>query len=221
MGWDTQTQIVNRRGWLQSAGMLTDMGDGKVKLSEQGQLLLSEISLYNPAAPEVIKIVDTPAPDDSTELLPPPTSLTVDKIVSAIKNSANDSSHPDRFELAVRDTFAFLGFQAERLGGSGKTDVLLDAALGRSDSYRVVVDCKTSASGSVGDHQVDWVTLAEHKVKHDANHILLVAPNPSGSRLFTRASQYGVTVMSADQLVGLCRQHGKTPLGLDDYRSLS
>jgi hypothetical protein len=26
--------------------------------------------------------------------------------------------------------------------------------------------------------------------------------------------------MSADQLAGLCRQHGKTPLGLDDYRSL-
>lgn len=33
-------------------------------------------------------------------------------------------------------------------------------------------------------------------------------------------SQYGVTVMSADQLAGLCRQHSKTPLGLDDYRSL-
>jgi hypothetical protein len=34
MGWDTQTQIVNRRGWLQSAGMLTDMGDGRVQLSD-------------------------------------------------------------------------------------------------------------------------------------------------------------------------------------------
>ena len=221
MGWDTQTQIVNRRGWLQSAGMLTDLGDGKVKLSEQGQHLLSEISPYDPASgPEVIKVVETPATDDSAQLPPLPTSLTVDKIVSAIKNSANDSSHPDRFELAARDAFAFLGFQAERLGGSGQTDVLLDAALGQSDSYRVVVDCKTSASGSVSDHQVDWVTLSEHKIKHDANHILLVAPNPSGNRLVTRASQYGVTVMSADQLAGLCRQHGKTPLGLDDYRSL-
>jgi EVE domain len=221
MGWDTQTQIVNRRGWLQSAGMLTDLGDGKVKLSEQGQHLLSEISLYDPASgPEVTKVVETPATDDSAEQPPLPASLTVDKIVAAIKNSANDSGHPDRFELAARDAFAFLGFQAERLGGSGQTDVLLDAALGQSDSYRVVVDCKTSASGSVGDHQVDWVTLSEHKIKHDANHILLVAPNPSGNRLVTRASQYGVTVMSADQLAGLCRQHGKTPLGLDDYRSL-
>jgi EVE domain/Restriction endonuclease len=221
MGWDTQTQIVNRRGWLQSAGMLTDMGDGRVQLSDKGRLLLSEITLHDPTSgPAVIKIIEPTAAESSDELSQLPGSLVVDEIVSAIKNSANDSSHPDRFEAAVRNAFAFLGFQAEWLGGSGKTDVLLDAALGAADSYRVVVDCKTSASGSVGDHQVDWVTLAEHKAKHDANHILLVAPNPSGSRMFARASQYDVTVMSADQLSGLCRQHAKTPLGLDDYRSL-
>ena len=102
MGWDTQTQIVNRRGWLQSAGMLTDMGDSKVKLSEKGQLLLSEISLYDPTSwPTVIKVVEPPVTDDSAELSPLPASLIVDKIVSAIKNSANDSSHPERFELAV------------------------------------------------------------------------------------------------------------------------
>ena len=221
MGWDTQTQIVNRRGWLQSAGMLTDMGDGRVQLSDKGRLLLSEIALHDPASgPAVIKVVEASAAESSVELAPLPGSLVVDEIVSAIKNSASDSGHPDRFEVAVRDAFAFLGFQAERLGGSGKTDVLLDAAIGATDSYRVVVDCKTSASGSVGDHQVDWVTLAEHKAKHDADHILLVAPNPSGSRMFARATQYKTTVMSADQLSGLCRQHAKTPLGLDDYRSL-
>ena len=221
MGWDTQTQIVNRRGWLQSAGMLTDKSDGRVQLSDKGRLLLSELALHDPeSGPALIEVVEATAAKSSVELSPLPGSLIFDKIVNAIKNSANDSSHPDRFELAVRDAFAFLGFQAEWLGGSGKTDVLLDAALGATDSYRVVVDCKTSASGSVGDHQVDWVTLAEHKAKHDANHILLVAPNPSGSRMFARADQYNVTVMSADQLSGLCRQHAKTPLGLDDYRSL-
>ncbi len=28
MGWDTQTQIANRRGWLQSAGMLESPRQG-------------------------------------------------------------------------------------------------------------------------------------------------------------------------------------------------
>ena len=221
MAWDTQTQIVNRRGWLQSAGMLTDMGDGTVQLSDSGRLLLGELVLYDPAAaPSAITVTEAPAVDAPAELLPPLESSTVDELVLAIKNSASDSGHPDRFELAVRDAFDFLGFQAEWLGGSGKTDVLLAAALGAMDSYRVVIDCKTSGSGTVSDHQVDWVTLTEHKAKHDADHIAVVAPNPSGSRMFARASQYNVAVISADQLIGLCRQHAKTPLGLDDYRSL-
>jgi predicted RNA-binding protein with PUA-like domain len=221
MGWDTQTQIVNRRGWLQSAGMLTDTGDGRVKLSEQGHLLLSEISLHNPASGrETVKAAVTPAADNQAGSLTPPPHTGADTVVSALGKTSTDSSHPERFEQAVREAFSFLGFEAEWLGGSGKTDVLLDAALGRSDSYRVTVDCKTSASGSVGDHQVDWITLTDHKTKHDANYILLVAPNPSGRRLLDRASQQQVTVMSSDQLAGLCRQHAKTPLGLDDYRSL-
>ncbi|GAB3864428.1 hypothetical protein GCM10029963_74820 [Micromonospora andamanensis] len=83
-----------------------------------------------------------------------------------------------------------------------------------------MVDCKTSASGTVGDQQVDWVTLGDHKNKHDAHHIALVAPNPSGRRLLDRAKQHKVSIISADQLAGLCRQHAKTPLGVDDYRSL-
>ena len=78
MGWDTQTQIVNRRGWLQSAGMLTDMGDGKVKLSEKGQLLLSEISLHDPTSgPAVIKVVEVTTTEDSVELSPLPDSLII------------------------------------------------------------------------------------------------------------------------------------------------
>jgi hypothetical protein len=221
MGWDTQTQIINRRGWLQSAGMLTDIGDGKVQLSDEGRLLLPELTLYNPAeAPAVTMVVEGPAVDTPVELATRPGSSGVDEIVATITDSANDSGHPDRFERAVREAFAFLGYQAEWLGGSGRTDVLLDAAIGATDSYRVVVDCKTSASGTVGDHQIDWITLTEHKAKHDANHILLVAPSPSGRRMFERAIQHNVTIMSADQLNGLCRQHAKTPLGLDDYRSL-
>ncbi len=85
------------------------------------------------------------------------------------------------------DVFEFLGFRAEWLGGSGKTDVLVDAMLGRDDSYRVIVDCKSTGSGAVADQQIDWVTLEEHRRKHDAQHIAIVGPNPSGTRLFGRA----------------------------------
>jgi hypothetical protein len=156
MGWDTQTQIVNRRGWLQSAGMLADAGDSKVMLSEFGRLFLAEIELYDPReGPPVITIANTHPGEPFQQMDVPRETGTVGEIVDALRRTATDSGHPDRFEVATRDAFTFLGFHAQWLGGSGRTDVLLDAPLGGEDAYRVVVDCKTSASGSVGDQQVE------------------------------------------------------------------
>jgi hypothetical protein len=233
MGWDTATQINNRRGWLQSAGMLTALDDRRIQLTEAGAALLARLDLFRPDssdADEALTAVDAPSavePDTAPDILgdePLPamsgTGDRLDSLAEELTAASTDSSDPDRFERAVRDAFEWLGFRAEWLGGSGKTDVLLDALLGRDDSYRVIIDCKTSGNGSVGDHQIDWVTLAEHRRQHDADHVLLVAPNPSGRRLFDRAKDQDVAVMSADQLVGVCRQHGRAPLSLDDYREL-
>ena len=163
MNWDTQTQIVNRRGWLQSAGMLEVNVDGKVSATASGRALLDELTLFDPDQPVPgPSFGPLPAPEPHevvTELLP--TSLTerVTDLVESLQLTAIQSSTPSNFELIVRDAFAFLGFSAEHLGGSGKTDVLIDANLGKHQSFRVTVDCKTSASGSVGDQQVDWTTL--------------------------------------------------------------
>jgi len=221
MGWDTQTQIGNRRGWLQSAGMLKVTDEGKIQTTDAGRSLVQELTLFVPTAtrpePEPATLEPIEQELDSVRL---PTQDIVEELVDAVKQSSIDSSNPDRFEQAVRDAFAFLGFQAEWLGGSGKTDVLLDALIGKADTYRVIVDCKTSASGSVSDQQVDWVTLDEHKLRHDAQFVAVVAPNPTGGRLFDRAKGHHVTLISADQLAGLCRQHSKVPLGLGTYRTL-
>ena len=92
--------------------------------------------------------------------------------------------------------------------------------MGLGRSYRVIIDCKTSASGSVGDSQVDWVTLDEHKALHDADYVAVVAPRPVGrSTLRTRADK-SVVVISVDELVALLNQHGQAPLDLEAYRSL-
>lgn len=223
MRWDTHTQVANRRGWLQSAGMLSANGDGKLQTTPAGSALLAELSLYPGGMAPGSDIAGAPsarpeAPE--SDLRPEPTGAVLEALVESLRSTATDSAHPDRFEQAVRDAFEFLGFRAEWLGGPGRTDVLLDALLGRDDSYRVTVDCKTSASGSVGDQQVDWVTLADHKAKHEAQYVALVAPNPSGSRLFERAENQRVTIISAEELAGLCSQHAKSPLGLEDYRAL-
>jgi hypothetical protein len=217
MGWDTQTQILNRRGWLQSARMLSVNEDGRVETTTMGRELLAELTLYDPSLPPVSSPSPSPPPAQTTPLLAPDD---VEVLIQELLEASVDSKNPDRFEKITRNAFALLGFHAEWMGGSGKTDVLLDASLGKADTYRAIVDCKTSASGSVGDQQVDWVTLGDHRLKHDAQYVVLVAPNPTGARLLERAEQHAVAVIPVGQLAGLCRQHVKTPLGLADYKSM-
>lgn len=226
MTWTTQGQIDRRRGWLQSAGMLSVDESQRIVTTELGRALLARLDLHPPRAigaqPEQTQAVvptEPSAVEVSAEPGPAAPSV-VGSLAAELVASSTDSTNPDRFERAVRDAFAFLGFEAEWLGGAGKTDVLVDAPLGGGRDYRVIVDCKTSASGHVGDQQVDWITLGEHRRKHDADHVALVAPTPTGKRLFERAGEQGVTVVSVDQLVTLCGQHAGAPLGLDAYRSL-
>lgn len=221
-GWTTQAQVDRRRGWLQSAGMLHVDESNRLVTTEDGRALVERLTLYDP---QVVPIPvdqpsDKPSVTDVVEAAAAHGADELDQLVAELRLSSVDSSDSDRFERAVRDAFAFLGFEAKWLGGAGRTDVLLDAPLGRDERYRVIVDCKTSRSGSVSDHQIDWITLTDHRSKHDAGYVAVVAPAPSGDRLFHRAEQQGVTVIDVEQLTGLVRQHAQAPQGLDIYRKL-
>ena len=228
LGWESYTQVNNRRGWLQSAGMIASSATHELAVTPEGTALLDRLDLYQPGVSASVPMPTAPAipaptaqDSDETEVPDrPPVHDDAEAIADELIQASTASNDPDRFERAVRDAFAFLGFHAQWLGGSGRTDVLLEAPLGKEDRYQVTVDAKTSASGSVGDQQVDWLTLKEHRIKHDAEHTVLVAPNPSAGRLLERATSEGVAVLSATQLAGLVRQHDRAPVGLGDYRLL-
>ena len=215
LGWKTGGSIASRRGWLQSAGFIETV-DKKLTITEAGRTFLARLRVAPPSPSPVPTPDPPPQPIPTPEPAPDPSPA--EELATEIEESSTDSQNPDRFERAVCDALAYLGFRAELLGGSGKTDVLLTARLGRSDSYKVTVDSKTTASGSLKDLQVDWATLAEHRANEGADYSLLVGPNPSGARLFERAEDYEVTVLSAQHLSELCRRHECAPLGLTDYR---
>ncbi len=233
--WSASTQIDTRRGWLQSAGFIEVTWDRKLAITEAGTAFLSQLARGEPSKPDQPAGLEHPTGQTTTtsepvldplpeielppEPLPDPISP-VHALVTEIVDASTDSQNPDRFERAVHDAFAYLGFQSELLGGSGRTDVLLTARLGRYDSFKVTVDAKTTASGHLPDMQVDWATLVEHRAKQEADYSLLVGPSPRGDRLFNRAADHEVTVLSAQQLARLCKRHERAPLGLIDYRHL-
>jgi hypothetical protein len=158
-------------------------------------------------------------PESATEPEEKP-AISSDDLEALLRRTGNLATAPIEFERAVATAFASLGFDATNLGGSGKTDILLVAALGPRDSYRVIVDCKTTSHEGVNDAQIDWITLEEHRKKHEADYVAVVGPAFSGSRVQDRARQMHVTVLDLKRLITILQQHLRVPMGLDTYRLL-
>ena len=215
--WATNTQIDNRRGWLQSSSLIEVAEDGRLVATPAGRDFAANLELHR-VGEGAINPGEIGPP--KTQDAPTESPINAESLATEIKEASTDSKNPKRFEVAVRDGFAFLGFDSRQMGGSGKTDVLLNALLGRGQAYRVTVDAKTVGAGNLGDHQVDWLTLKDHRVKHQADYAMLVGPEPSGVRLIERAEENEIAVLSASLLAGLCLQHAESPLGLADYRAL-
>jgi hypothetical protein len=218
-GWQTKAQIHRRRGWLESAGMLTETDSRLLVATDAGRQLTDRLKLHartphTEPAPKPEKAA--PAATGTPNVRPTGISELSERLIAA----ANDGTDPDRFEKETAEVFRQLGFNAKWTGGgAGKTDVLLEAELGRDHSYRVVIDCKSTSRGSVSQ-QIDWDTIDEHRSLHHADHAAIVAPSFGGGRLPDRAERHGAVLLTASDLAELLSQHHRIPLGLDNYRLL-
>jgi hypothetical protein len=54
-------------------------------------------------------------------------TMALSEIISRLQETQNKSEAPAEFEQAIADAFAFLGVEAQVIGGPGDTDVLLTA----------------------------------------------------------------------------------------------
>ncbi|WP_420625715.1 hypothetical protein [Candidatus Poriferisodalis sp.] len=150
-GWQKDSQIAYRLGWLRSAGFAQLQPGNTYQATSAGLEFLERIELYRPTTESAPALGDPPpesvagtAHDDARqdgefgangERGEKPTALNTklhrsthdlaaeigDRLVSL---SCDGSKHQE-FELVVRDAFAHLGFSAEHMSGPGQTDVLL------------------------------------------------------------------------------------------------
>ncbi|MCY4272151.1 MAG: hypothetical protein OXF00_05855 [bacterium] len=224
LDWKGYGQVSRRRGWLESAGLIEPIAEGRLAITDAGHDLLSKLTLHSRSSPPVggpsnIPVHHPPVPEPE-EPAPPNNPSSAEALADEIRAAATDSKNPDRLEIAVRDAFRFLGFEAEKLGGAGKTDVLITAPLGKDSSYSAAIDAKAVGNGALGNGQVAWATLDYHRKHHKADYSMVVGPNPAQKSLMRYAADFTVAVLSTEQLADLCLQHDRAPLGLDTYRAL-
>lgn len=145
--------------------------------------------------------------------------MTLEEIMQNLKNTQNKSDAPTEYEIVLTDAFRFLGFQAKTIGGKGDTDVLLTANIGK-ESYKVDVDGKTSKNEKIGDNQINWLSLKDHKEKNKSNFVVVAGPGFAGGNLEKRAKEHGVSLLTTDELIKILEAHSKYPFTLLELKDL-
>lgn len=207
---ENSTEILNRLTFLLNAGLIREHGAKEYAITKSGEQLLPLITIQENASDEF--------GSESQEIKKTPDSQS--KLLTELRVSSKESSDPDRFERAIAEAFKALGFKAQWLGGSGKTDVLLTSMTAAKTAYKVTVDAKSAANGYVDVAQLNFDTLVDHRNQHQAQYTVVVGCAFQGDRIEERAVKHKIVLLNVDQLCSLITKHSETPVSAKDYKKL-
>jgi hypothetical protein len=203
-------EIRLRLAFLQDAGLVERVDWQRFRVTAAGRSFVKNLTLQLPveAAPEE---TDLAGPQNASPSSAP------EAVIAQLRQYGNVGTDSREFEEAVGRAFAFLGFQAEHLGGSGRTDVLGIAQLATKDRYRIIVDAKSSGNGQVAESSVKFDALRDHKRKHKADHVVVVGPE-FAPRLKNWAVENEVILLRIEDLATLLDRHSRNPMPLTELR---
>jgi Histidine kinase-, DNA gyrase B-, and HSP90-like ATPase len=152
---------------------------------------------------------------------------------AAIAQNLLDSAADEKeLENAVHEALEGIGYAVVRLGQSGKPEGVASAIVGVRDDnskradYSITYDAKSTGNSSVPAEHVNVSRLARHRIAHNANYALVIAPdfqgasNPS-SALNQEIMQDGaVTPMRVSQLAVLVQLAARKRLGFSKLREI-
>jgi len=143
----------------------------------------------------------------------------VEELCQRLKASQRRSGSHQDYEKDLKDAFQFLGFEAQHIGGSGETDIVIRASLGPA-SYSAVIDAKSTQSGKVSDAQINWLAIDNHRQERGATFAAVVGEDFSGGQLQRFAGQYKVTLITTAMVCELLTLHHSVPLSLVELKEL-
>lgn len=213
-GFDRESidEIRKRLNLFSAAKLVCNVTDDRYGLTARGERLLD---LFDITTKKETEISETKEENSSTVQ-----GDLCEGIITELRLASTDSLKPNRFEKAIKAAFEFLGFEANWLGGSGKTDVLIKARTAPRLSYSVAIDAKSTYTGSVTKEPIDFDTLKEHRKLHHADYSAVIGCTFRGETLLKRCREHKVALLDIDTLEQLIRNQAEIPLTGEDYKKI-
>ena len=142
--------------------------------------------------------------DKIVDLPPPPTSSEIPLCKDLLINQRN-SDNPTLFEVSLTKAFKKLGFKdTKHLGGKDEADIVIE-------SYKVVIDAKTTKEGVINEGYVNFPAMRRYREKYDAEYIGIVAPGFAQGNLINTAEKEGVVLIETEAICELLQNHAIYP----------
>lgn len=207
--------------FLVEAGLLIDTSWSSVQATPAGRRFIKDLPLADPPTADSV-----PPRSAAAEKWDRGTMRGADHELESVEaqllRTASDPGADGKgagvaFEASIESAFRRLGFRAQRIGGSGNTDVLVQWYDREQQLRTAVVDGKSTSSGQVSHTSVSDVAISTHKDKHSAEFVAIVAPSFSGDTIRDMAVKKKWVLITATELgeiVAACDSLGLRPADL-------
>ena len=194
----------------------------------RGIQLLATAEILNEA-----QMIEVGIDEDKRRSLVHKRDQTLREIASSDKNNpatvaqmiADSEQNADGLEEAVVAAFTCLGFDAVRVGGSGKPDGVAYAYLGTSDgidsSYAVTLEAKSTKHPKASSGNISISNIDNHRQSYNAKYAVVVAPDyqkkdDETSKINIEAKKFSdyVTLLTTSDLITLVTISGPKQISL-------
>lgn len=191
--------------FMVESGLLIETSWSSVQATDTGLRLIETLPLAQPHLLEAAAELElsseltqstSGAPGEPDEL-----SLIVESLTRSSVDPGADGAAPGAaFEVYIESAFRHMGFRAQRISGSGDTDILVQWYDGNGSLRTAIVDGKSTSSGRVTHNNVSDVAIDTHKEKRSAEYVAIIGPAFSGDTIKNMAKRKQWALITADEL---------------------
>lgn len=204
-------------GFLVEAGLLEETQYLHLKATPIGISFVSGLPLAETMVDELEEIDIS----DKREYVADLSTRELEQIINRLYNSSRDPGAEGKasgvaFEEAIADIFCFMGFEAERIGGAGDTDVIVRWQADEDEILTAIIDGKSKSNGQVTHNDISDVAIDTHKDKNNADFVAIIGPSFSGDTIRNHARKKSFALITDTQLIEIARASQALGLSLQE-----
>ena len=204
-------------GFLVEAGLLEETQYLHLKATHIGKSFIADLPLAEAnsketeqkKAPDEMEVAISQFPSKLEEICERLHSTSIDP-------GAEGKGSGVAFEEAIADIFSFMGFKAERIGGSGDTDVVVKWKDAEDKYIIAIIDGKSKSGGRVSHSDISDIAIDTHKEKNNADYVAIVGPGFSDGTIRTHARKKGFSLVTENQLIEIAKASRELGLSLQE-----